>query len=177
MNTVSRSPSLLAGMRVLSFTHFVQGPAAAQYLADMGADVIKIEPLQGAFERGYGADSVFVEGLSASFFAVNRNCRSVSLDLKSAHAREVVHALLREADVLLENYRGGVLDRLGLGHEAVKAIKPDIIYASASGWGSSGPMAATKARRRRATQCCTPPSTRSAVRRRSLMRTRTTRLP
>jgi len=141
VNTVSRSSSLLAGMRVLSFTHFVQGPAAAQYLADMGADVIKIEPLQGAFERGYGADSVFVEGLSASFFAVNRNCRSVSLDLKSAQAREVVHALLREADVLLENYRGGVLDRLGLGYEAVKAIKPDIIYASASGWGSSGPMA------------------------------------
>lgn len=132
---------MLAGMKVLSFTHFVQGPAAAQYLADMGADVVKMEPLQGAFERGYGADSVFVEGLSASFFAVNRNSRSLSVDLKSARGLEVVHTLIRDADVLLENYRGGVLDRLGLGYDAVKAIKPDIIYASASGWGSSGPMA------------------------------------
>jgi len=132
---------MLGAMRVLSFTHFVQGPAAAQYLADMGADVIKIEPLAGAFERGYGADSVFVEGLSASFFAVNRNSRSISVDLKSQEGRRVVQSLIEKADVLLENYRGGVLERLGFGYEAVKAIRPDIIYASASGWGSSGPMA------------------------------------
>lgn len=141
MSDSTKSPGLLEGLRVLSFTHFVQGPAAGQYLADMGADVIKVEPLQGAFERGYGADSVFVDGLSASFFSVNRNARSISIDLKSPRAQEIVQALLRDADVLLENYRGGVLDRLGLGYEAVKAIKPDIIYASASGWGSSGPMA------------------------------------
>ncbi len=133
---------MLRGMRVLSFTHFVQGPAASQYLADMGAEVVKVEPLTGAFERGYGADSVFVGGLSASFFAVNRNARSLAVDLKSAEGREVVYSLIRQADVVLENYRGGVLDRLGFGYEAVKAIKPDIIYASASGWGSSGPMAA-----------------------------------
>lgn len=131
---------MLHGMRVLSFTHFVQGPAASQYLADMGAEVIKIEPLAGAFERGYGADSVFVGGLSASFFAVNRNARSIAVDLKSPDGREVVYSLIKQADVLLENYRGGVLDRLGFGYEAVKAAKPDIIYASASGWGSSGPM-------------------------------------
>lgn len=132
---------MLENMKVLSFTHFVQGPAASQYLADMGADVIKVEPLNGAFERGYGADSVFVDGLSASFFSVNRNKRSLSVDLKSERGKEVVYSLIRDADVLLENYRGGVLDRLGLGYEAVKAVKPDIIYASASGWGSSGPMA------------------------------------
>jgi crotonobetainyl-CoA:carnitine CoA-transferase CaiB-like acyl-CoA transferase len=132
---------MLEGMKVLSFTHFVQGPAAAQYLADMGADVTKVEPLAGAFERGYGADSVFVDELSVSFIAVNRNSRSLSVDLKSPRGLEVVRSLIRGADVLLENYRGGVLDRLGLGYEAVKAIKPDIIYASASGWGSSGPMA------------------------------------
>lgn len=132
---------MLGRMKVLSFTHFVQGPAAAQYLADMGADVIKVEPLDGAFERGYGADSVFVGGLSASFFAVNRNSRSISVDLKSPEGREVVQSLVKQADVLLENYRGGVLERLGFGYEAVKATKPDIIYASASGWGSSGPMA------------------------------------
>ncbi len=132
---------MLGKMKVLSFTHFVQGPAASQYLADMGADVVKIEPIAGAFERGYGADQVFIQGLSASFFAVNRNKRSISVDLKSDKGREVIHSLIRQADVLLENYRGGVLERLGFGYDAVKAIKPDIIYASASGWGSSGPMA------------------------------------
>ncbi len=132
---------MLRNMKVLSFTHFVQGPAASQYLADMGADVVKIEPLNGAFERGYGADQVFIQGLSASFFAVNRNKRSLSVDLKSPQGREVIHSLIKQADVLLENYRGGVLERLGFGYDAVKAIKPDIIYASASGWGSSGPMA------------------------------------
>lgn len=133
---------MLRGMRVLSFTHFVQGPAASQYLADMGADVVKVEPLTGAFERGYGADSVFIGGLSASFFAVNRNARSFAVDLKSTEGRDVVYSLIQQADVVLENYRGGVLDRLGFGYEAVKAAKPDVIYASASGWGSSGPMAA-----------------------------------
>jgi len=132
---------MLENMKVLSFTHFVQGPAAAQYLADMGADVIKVEPLNGAFERSYGADDVFVDGLSATFFSVNRNTRSISVDLKSKRGKEVIFSLIEEADVLLENYRGGVLERLGFGYDAVKAVKPDIIYASASGWGSSGPMA------------------------------------
>lgn len=132
---------MLNGMRVLGFTHFVQGPAASQYLADLGADVIKIEPLTGAFERGYAADSVFIDGFSATFFSVNRNKRSIAVDLKSLRGREVILSLIKTADVIIENYRGGVLDRLGFGFEAVKAIKPDIIYASATGWGSSGPMA------------------------------------
>jgi crotonobetainyl-CoA:carnitine CoA-transferase CaiB-like acyl-CoA transferase len=132
---------MLRNMRVLSFTHFVQGPAASQYLADMGADVVKIEPIKGAFERGYGADSVFVDGLSASFFSVNRNKRSLSVDLKSESGHNVILSLLKDTDVLLENYRTGVLDRLGFSYEAVKAVKSDIIYASATGWGSSGPMA------------------------------------
>lgn len=132
---------MLKGMRVLGFTHFVQGPAASQYLADLGADVIKVEPLTGAFERSYAADTVFVDGFSATFFSVNRNKRSISVDLKSPRGREVIFSLIKTADVIIENYRGGVLDRLGFGYEAVKAIKPDIIYASATGWGSSGPMA------------------------------------
>ncbi|HWK68118.1 MAG TPA: CoA transferase [Rhizobiaceae bacterium] len=132
---------MLENMKVLSFTHFVQGPAAAQYLADMGADVVKVEPIGGAFERSYGPDNVYVEGLSATFLSVNRNVRSLAVDLKHPAAKDVVHTLIRQNDVVLENYRGGVLDRLGFGYEAVKAIKHDIIYASASGWGSSGPMA------------------------------------
>jgi crotonobetainyl-CoA:carnitine CoA-transferase CaiB-like acyl-CoA transferase len=132
---------MLKGMKVLGFTHFVQGPAASQYLADMGADVVKVEPLGGAFERGYGADFVFVGGLSASFFSVNRNKRSISVDLKSERGREVILSLIRQSDVIVENYRLGVLERLGIGYEAVRKIKPDIIYASASGWGASGPKA------------------------------------
>ncbi|MEP3437504.1 MAG: CoA transferase [Hoeflea sp.] len=132
---------MLRNMKVLGFTHFVQGPAASQYLADMGADVIKVEPIGGAFERGYGADSVFVGGLSATFMSVNRNKRSISVDLKSEQGRKVIESLILQSDVIIENYRIGVLERLGFGYEAVKKIKPDIIYASASGWGSSGPMA------------------------------------
>lgn len=131
---------MLGQMKVVSFTHFVQGPAAGQYLADMGAEVVKVEPLGGAFERSYGPANVFVDGISATFAAVNRNVRSVAIDLKAPGAREVVARLIENADVVLENYRGGVLDRLGFGYEAVKAIRPDIIYASASGWGGSGPM-------------------------------------
>ena len=131
---------MLGQMKVVSFTHFVQGPAAGQYLADMGAEVIKIEPLGGAFERSDGPANGFVDGVGATYAAVNRNVRSVAIDLKAPGSKEVVRRLLETADVVLENYRGGVLDRLGFGYEAVKAIKPDIIYASASGWGGDGPM-------------------------------------
>lgn len=131
---------MLGKMKVVSFTHFVQGPAAGQYLADMGAEVIKIEPLGGAFERSYGPANVFVDGISATYAAVNRNVRSVAVDLKAPGAGMVIERLIETADVVLENYRGGVLDRLGFGYAAVKAIKPDIIYASASGWGGGGPM-------------------------------------
>lgn len=132
---------MLSKMKVISFTHFVQGPAAGQYLADMGAEVIKIEPLGGAFERSYGPANVFVDGISATYAAVNRNVRSVAVDLKAPGAQAVIERLIAGADVVLENYRSGVLDRLGFGYDAVRAMRPDIIYASASGWGSSGPMA------------------------------------
>jgi crotonobetainyl-CoA:carnitine CoA-transferase CaiB-like acyl-CoA transferase len=132
---------MLSKMRVLSFSHFVQGPAGSQYLADLGAEVIKVEPLTGAFERNHTGGNVFVDGLSASYFAVNRNKKSIAIDLKNPQAKEILYAIIATCDVVTENYRGGVLDRLGFGYEAVKAVKPDIIYASASGWGSSGPMA------------------------------------
>ncbi|MES2028264.1 MAG: CaiB/BaiF CoA-transferase family protein [Pseudomonadota bacterium] len=132
---------MLSKMRVLSFSHFVQGPAGSQYLADLGAEVIKVEPLTGAFERNHTGGHVYVEGLSASYFAVNRNKKSIAIDLKNPRARKILYDIIATCDVVTENYRGGVLDRLGFGYEAVKAVKPDIIYASASGWGSSGPMA------------------------------------
>ena len=120
---------LLDGLTILSFCHFLQGPAAMQYLADMGADVIKIEPPSGAFERHWsGADCATVGGVSALFLCANRNVRSLSLDLKHPEAKDVVFRLLDRRHVLAENYRPGALDRLGVGYEAVRTRKRDIIY-------------------------------------------------
>jgi crotonobetainyl-CoA:carnitine CoA-transferase CaiB-like acyl-CoA transferase len=134
------APALLEGMRVVSFCHFLQGPAATQYLADMGADVIKVEPPRGAWERHWaGAGKVAVAGVSAFFLCGNRNKRSIAVDLKHPDAREVIHRLLADAHVLVENFRPGALERLGFGYEEVARRKPDIIYASASGYGSNGP--------------------------------------
>ncbi|MGV6871339.1 CaiB/BaiF CoA transferase family protein [Pseudochelatococcus sp. B33] len=129
-------------IRVISFCHYLQGPACSQYLADMGADVIKIEPLQGAFERHWSGGKSTVNGVSAFSLAVNRNKRSIAIDLKHPEGLEIARDLIRDADVLVENYRPGVLERLGLGYEAVKATNPAIIYASASGLGIDGPDAA-----------------------------------
>ena len=129
---------LLDSMKVVSFCHVLQGPACTQYLGDMGAQVIKIEPLQG--ERARRALSVDVGGLAGLYLTAFRNKRLFSVDLKSPEGIEVVLRLIDEADVVFENYRYGVMDRLGLGYEAIKARKPDIIYASGTGWGSKGPM-------------------------------------
>jgi len=130
---------LLGGMRLLSFCHYLQGPAAAQYLADMGADVIKVEPVGGAFERHWSGADTFVSGVSAFFVSANRNKRSLALNLKAPKARAVLERLIQSADVLLENYRPGVMDRLGLGYADVAKINPAIIYASATGFGADGP--------------------------------------
>lgn len=136
------APAILAGMRVVSFCHFLQGPAATQYLADMGADVVKVEPPNGAWERHWaGAGKVKTAGVSAFFLCGNRNKRSVAVDLKHPDAADVVYRLLADAHVLVENFRPGALDRLGFSYEEVARRKPDIIYASASGYGASGPYA------------------------------------
>jgi crotonobetainyl-CoA:carnitine CoA-transferase CaiB-like acyl-CoA transferase len=130
---------MLEGIKVISFTHFLQGPAAVQMLADTGADVIKIEPPGGAFERGWSGFDAFTEGVSMFFMLANRNQRSLSLDLRDERGRAVVLRLLKEADVLVENYRPGVLEKLGFGYEAVKQINPRLVYCSCTGYGSSGP--------------------------------------
>lgn len=137
---VAEAPRLLEGIRVLSFCHYLQGPAAAQYLADMGADVIKVEPKTGAFERQWSGAGTYVGDVSAFFVSANRNKRSIALDLKHPSSREILDRLVASADVLIENYRPGVMERLGLGYEAVKAIRPDIVYASATGFGADGPL-------------------------------------
>ncbi|ADG19654.1 L-carnitine dehydratase/bile acid-inducible protein F [Paraburkholderia atlantica] len=130
---------MLEGIKVVSFTHFLQGPAAVQMLADVGADVIKIEPPGGAFERSWSGFDAYVEGVSMFFLLGNRNQRSISLDLRDERAREIVWRLIKEADVLIENYRPGVLQRMGFGYDDVREINPRLVYCSCTGYGSSGP--------------------------------------
>jgi crotonobetainyl-CoA:carnitine CoA-transferase CaiB-like acyl-CoA transferase len=132
---------VLVRMRVVSFCHYLQGPAAAQYLADMGADVIKVEPPSGAYERHWSGANAFVDGISAFYLAANRNKRSLAVDLKHPEGKELILCLLERADVVMENFRPGVMDRLGLGYDQVRARNAAVIYASATGYGPSGPMA------------------------------------
>ncbi len=140
MNDRKDTTMLLDGMRVISFCHYLQGPAATQYLADMGADVIKIEPPCGPLERRWSGGDSFVEGVSSFFLSANRNKRSIAIDLKHPASREIVQRLIQRSHVLVENFRSGVLERLGYGLEDVRKMRPDIIYVSATGYGSSGPM-------------------------------------
>lgn len=132
---------LLNGIRVVSFCHFLQGPAGAQYLADMGADVIKVEPVDGAHERRWSGADVFVEGISGFYLCANRNKRSIGIDLKSEEGKKVARRLIAGADVVMENFRPGVFAKLGFGEAALREINPHLIFASASGFGSTGPMA------------------------------------
>lgn len=133
---------LLTGIKIVSFCHFLQGPAAAQYLADMGADVIKVEPVGGAHERHWSGAGVFVEGVSGFYLCANRNKRSIGIDLKSDEGRRIAGRLIASADVVMENFRPGVFARLGFGEEELERLNPKLIVASASGFGSSGPMVA-----------------------------------
>lgn len=130
---------LLKGVRVLSFNHFLMGPVAAQFLADLGADVIAVEPPDGAFQRKWGGADKWVDGQSMLLLTGNRNKRSLTLDLKKPEAIEIARKLIATSDVMSENFRPGVLDKLGLGYEEAKKINPQIIYAAASGYGPDGP--------------------------------------
>lgn len=129
----------LQGVKIISFTHFLQGPSAVQMLADLGADVIKIEPPGGAYERSWSGLNSYQNGVSIFFLLGNRNQRSISVNLKSEEGKEIVHRLVQEADVIVENYRPGVLDKLGFGYEALKQINEKLIYCSCTGYGSDGP--------------------------------------
>lgn len=132
----------LAGFRVLDLSSVVSGPMAAVVLADQGADVIKIEPPGwGDGIRGLGASR---NGLSAIYAMINRNKRSVAINLKVAAGRDLVLALVKDADVLLQNYRPGKMARLGLDYDALRAINPNLVYASINGMGEIGPLADQK---------------------------------
>jgi crotonobetainyl-CoA:carnitine CoA-transferase CaiB-like acyl-CoA transferase len=130
---------LLSGIRVVSFNHFLLGPMGIQALGDLGADVISVEGSDGAWQRHWAGGNVFHDGQSALHLCANRNKRSVAIDLKSAKGREIALRLVDTADVVAENFRPGVMEKLGLGYEVLKARKPSLIYASASGYGPDGP--------------------------------------
>lgn len=129
----------LDGVAVADFTQMMQGPWATQKLADMGADVVKIERIGGEWERRLRAGGELDRGTSPFFLAMNRNKRSVTLDLKSDAGREVALDVAAEADVVVENFRPGVMDRFGLGYEDVRAVNPEVVYVSGSGFGADGP--------------------------------------
>ena len=131
---------LLKGVRIVSFTHFLFGPMGLQILADLGADVIAIEPLRGSWQRGWGgADNKMVDGQSVLFLSVDRNKRSIAIDLKSPKGLEIARRIIASADVVATNYRPGVLDKLGLSYEVLKKENPSLIYAAATGYGPDGP--------------------------------------
>jgi crotonobetainyl-CoA:carnitine CoA-transferase CaiB-like acyl-CoA transferase len=130
---------ILSGYRVLDFSIAMAGPFAAQRLGDLGADVIKVEPLAGEWQRHVPAGGAAGHKVNGSFLSLNRNKRSIAIDLKAAKGRAVLLDLVRTADVFLQNYRPGVARRLGLDYEALVAINGRLIYVSMSGYGESGP--------------------------------------
>ena len=132
----------LAGIRVLDLTRVLAGPYCTMFLGDLGAEVVKVEqPGVGDDTRGWGPP--FVGGESAYFLCTNRNKKSITVDLKSAEGIDLIRQLAERADVLIENFRPGAMDRLGLGDKELRAINPQLIYASLSGFGADGPMADT----------------------------------
>jgi crotonobetainyl-CoA:carnitine CoA-transferase CaiB-like acyl-CoA transferase len=129
----------LEGLRIADFSQLVQGPNATQMLADMGADVIKIEPLQGDWQRNWSLKDAYINGESVSFLTFNRGKRSITLNLKDARGKEAAMKIIKSCDVLLENFRPGVMDRLGLGYAHLSSIHPKLIYCASCGWGQDGP--------------------------------------
>ncbi|MGB0369742.1 MAG: CaiB/BaiF CoA transferase family protein [Opitutales bacterium] len=129
----------LSGIRILDFSHVYQGPVGTQILADYGADVIKVErPGSGDWSRAWGP---FVKEISLPFANLNRNKRSITVNMKSESGKEIIRKLVRESDVLVHNFRQGVMEKLGFGYEDLKEINPSLIYATSNGWGDTGPYA------------------------------------
>jgi crotonobetainyl-CoA:carnitine CoA-transferase CaiB-like acyl-CoA transferase len=157
---VSRSPDMafwkkgdrvmqpLDGMRVLDMTRAMAGPFCTMMLGDLGADIIKVErPGRGDESRGWGPPFVGTPygpypGESAYFISANRNKRSITINLKSSEGQDIVRRLAARSDALVENFRTGVLDRMGLGYDQLRSVNPRLVYCSISGYGSTGPYAA-----------------------------------
>lgn len=131
------SSGALKGVRVLDLTHALAGPFCSQILADHGADVIKVEPLEGDFFRAAGPfrDDDEQRHFGGLFQSCNRNKRSIAINLKTPDGQALLKDLVRTADALVENFRAGVLDKLGLGYDVLKSIKPSLVYTSVRGFG------------------------------------------
>jgi len=129
----------LSGVKVLDLSRVLAGPWCGQTLADLGADVIKVESFDGDDTRGMGPP--YIGAISAYFSCANRNKRSICIDLHKPESREVIHALVAQADIVIENFRTGTAERLGVGYDALSAINPRLIYCSISGYGRTGPDA------------------------------------
>lgn len=130
-------PKPLDGLRVIDLTRVLAGPFCTMLLADMGADVIKIEnPDGGDDSRAFGP---YKQGLSAYYMGLNRSKRSVTLNLKNEKAKEMLKSLVRDADVVVENFKPGTMNKLGLSYEVLREVNPKIIYAASSGFGQTGP--------------------------------------
>jgi formyl-CoA transferase len=132
-------PGPLDGVRVLDLTRVVAGPYCSMFLGDLGAEVVKVEqPGSGDDTRGWGPP--FAGGESAYYLCINRNKKSLTLDLKSKRAVELLRELVKSADVIIENFRPGTMERLGLGEKELRALNPRLIFASLTGFGADGPM-------------------------------------
>jgi crotonobetainyl-CoA:carnitine CoA-transferase CaiB-like acyl-CoA transferase len=129
----------LQGLRVADFSQLVQGPNATQMLADMGAEILKIEPLNGDWQRNWSLGDAWIDGESVSFLAFNRGKRSITLNLKDPRGNDAALRIIRSCDVLVENFHPGVMDRLGLGYKTLAEIHPKLIYCASCGWGQDGP--------------------------------------
>ncbi|WP_460275683.1 CaiB/BaiF CoA transferase family protein [Celeribacter sp. ULVN23_4] len=130
----------LKGLKVLDFSQFLAGPYCALKLADLGADVVKVERAGlGDLSRYLYLTDTKIAGESTIFHAINRNKRSIAVDLKSDEDKARLSQLVKEADVILQNFRPGVMERLGYGYEAVKEINPTVVYGTVTGYGSDGP--------------------------------------
>ena len=128
----------LAGMRVLELAQIMAGPTCGMMLADMGADVVKVEKLPGGDDaRGYREPRV--NGVSAPFMILNRNKRGMALNLKTEQGKQILLRMVKDADVLTENYRRGTLEKLGLGYDVLSKVNPGLIYCAVSGYGRDGP--------------------------------------
>ncbi|MFI1753277.1 CaiB/BaiF CoA transferase family protein [Streptomyces sp. NPDC020571] len=134
-------PGALAGYRVLDCSIAMAGPFAAQRLGDLGADVVKVEPVTGEWQRHAAAGGAAGNRINVSFLSLNRNKRSLAVDLKDPAGKEVLRRLVAGADVFLQNYRPGVADRLGVDYASLAAINPSLVYVSISGYGEDGPYA------------------------------------
>ena len=135
-----------AGIRILDFTRYVAGPFGTYQLALLGADVVKIEPKAGDDMRHSQLSKEWAaKGLGPSFMGINSNKRSLTLDLQKPQAAEIVKRLVKDADIVWENFRPGIMDRFGLGYEVLKAINPRLIYCAVSGFGQNGPERGTAA--------------------------------